>query len=324
MSHLLLFSVLAVLTGATSYKKIIAFIALQRERLNRRDLEQRIQALGRQEEQLRSDAARQQQLAGIAASLEAFRERVQGGLAQASFEQRRQLVLLLIDRVVVTDADVEIRYVLPTSPASEHVRFCHLRKDYFNDPAAGLDGEANLTGLLADDLDGDDRGCGHALTGVAAVGEGALDEWVEAARRLEHRQRAVTVLHRGWASLQHERSPVCIGNSMALAAPYLLARVIAARAAALGRAHTLAVHHRRTRAWAAAGSFAVGHDKGKVQVLPCACIPQAGKLAIGSAPRWQVLGQRPPRAATAQHIEDGVHHFPQWPVSRPPTAAWRR
>ncbi len=34
MSHRLLFSVLAVLTGATSYKKIIAFIALQRERLN--------------------------------------------------------------------------------------------------------------------------------------------------------------------------------------------------------------------------------------------------------------------------------------------------
>jgi len=34
MSHLLLFSVLAVLTGATSYKKIIAFIALQRDRLN--------------------------------------------------------------------------------------------------------------------------------------------------------------------------------------------------------------------------------------------------------------------------------------------------
>ncbi len=34
MSHLLLFSVLATLAGATSYKKIIAFIALQRERLN--------------------------------------------------------------------------------------------------------------------------------------------------------------------------------------------------------------------------------------------------------------------------------------------------
>ena len=53
------------------------------------------------------------------------------GLAQASFEQRRELVLLLIDRVVVTNAEVEIRYALPTSPESEHVRFYHLRKDYF-------------------------------------------------------------------------------------------------------------------------------------------------------------------------------------------------
>ena len=34
MRHLLLFSVLAMLAGATSYQKIIAFIALQRERLN--------------------------------------------------------------------------------------------------------------------------------------------------------------------------------------------------------------------------------------------------------------------------------------------------
>jgi hypothetical protein len=34
MRHLLLFSVLATLAGATSYQKIITFIALQRERLN--------------------------------------------------------------------------------------------------------------------------------------------------------------------------------------------------------------------------------------------------------------------------------------------------
>ena len=113
-----------------------AVIPLDEYERRRRDLEQRMQALAGQEEQLRSDAARQQQLAGIAATLEAFRGRVQRGLAQASFEQRRQLVLLLIDRVVVTDADVEIRYVLPTSPESEHVRFCHLRKDYFDPPMA--------------------------------------------------------------------------------------------------------------------------------------------------------------------------------------------
>jgi site-specific DNA recombinase len=98
-------------------------------------LEQRVTALVGQEERLRDDAERQRQLAGLAASLEAFRARVQGGLDQATFEQRHQLVLLLIGRVVVTDASVEIRYVLPTSPESEHVRFCHLRKDYFHHPA---------------------------------------------------------------------------------------------------------------------------------------------------------------------------------------------
>ena len=90
-----------------------------------------MRALAEQEDQLCQDAARRQQLAGVAASLEAFRARVQRGLAGAGFEQRRQLALLLVDRVIVTDADVEIRYVLPTSPESEHVRFCHLRKDHF-------------------------------------------------------------------------------------------------------------------------------------------------------------------------------------------------
>jgi len=44
------------------------------------------------------------------------------------------LVELLIDRVVVTDEEVEIRYVIPTSPRGEHRRFCHLRLDYFDLP----------------------------------------------------------------------------------------------------------------------------------------------------------------------------------------------
>src|SRR4051812_49621251 len=54
------------------------------------------------------------------------------GLAQAAFKQRRALVELLIDRVIVTDGDVEIRYVMPTNRASEQVRFCHLRLAYLD------------------------------------------------------------------------------------------------------------------------------------------------------------------------------------------------
>jgi site-specific DNA recombinase len=96
----------------------------------RQGLEQHLQALVRQEDQLAADAQRQQDLAGLTQSVEAFCARVQAGLQQATWEQQRQLIELLIDRVVVTDADVEIRYVIPTTPASEHVHFCHLRTDY--------------------------------------------------------------------------------------------------------------------------------------------------------------------------------------------------
>jgi site-specific DNA recombinase len=36
---------------------------------------------------------------------------------------------LLIDRVIVTDGDVEIRYVVPTSPDGEREPFWRLRSD---------------------------------------------------------------------------------------------------------------------------------------------------------------------------------------------------
>lgn len=111
-----------------------AVLSLDEYERRRRDLEQRASALAAHEAQLRGDATRQRELAGIAASLEAFRERAHRGLAGATAAQRRELVLLLIDRVIVTGAEVEIRYVLPTSPDSEHVRFCQLRTDYFGHP----------------------------------------------------------------------------------------------------------------------------------------------------------------------------------------------
>jgi hypothetical protein len=45
-------------------------------------------------------------------------------------------VELLVDRVIVTDEEVEIRYVIPTDPSSEQVSFCHLRIDYSAYPQA--------------------------------------------------------------------------------------------------------------------------------------------------------------------------------------------
>ena len=128
----------------------------------RRDLEQRDQALAEQERQLAAQADRHQELAETAISIENFCARVRTGLDHASFEQKRQLVGLLIDRVIVTDTEVEIHYVIPTHPSSEHVRFCHLRTDYLHLPVAAH-GPRDALGVG-----------GQAADVVAALGGGAL------------------------------------------------------------------------------------------------------------------------------------------------------
>ncbi len=109
-------------------------IPLPEYQRRRTESEQRMAGLEAQANALLAQTNRQQELAGMIHSMEDFCERVQQGLAHATFEQRRQLVELLIDRVVVTHDEVEIRYVIPTSPNGEHARFCHLRTDYFRDP----------------------------------------------------------------------------------------------------------------------------------------------------------------------------------------------
>jgi hypothetical protein len=70
--------------------------------------------------------------AAAARGIEEFCTQVRQGLASATFEQRRVLVELLVDRVIVTDEDVEIRYVIPTSPNPSHQPFCQLRSDYLD------------------------------------------------------------------------------------------------------------------------------------------------------------------------------------------------
>ena len=107
----------------------------------RGELEQKRHGLVQQGQHLDGQAARQSDIAAQVRGAEAFCQRVQAGLADASFAQRRQLVELLIDRVVVTGDEVEIRYVVPTSSRGEHTRFCHLRLDYFDPPVAALEGE---------------------------------------------------------------------------------------------------------------------------------------------------------------------------------------
>lgn len=97
----------------------------------RRELEAQQQILAQQLLELSTQAEQQIELSGYAAGMSEFAQRIAASLDQATFDRKRQLVELLIDRVIVTDEQVEIRYVIPTSPAGEKNRFCHLRSDYF-------------------------------------------------------------------------------------------------------------------------------------------------------------------------------------------------
>ena len=96
----------------------------------RRDLAGQEAALAQQQRELAAAAQQRHDLPALAAGAEAFCAQVRDGLANATFAQRRALVELLIDRVVVTDEVVEIRYAIPTSRDGPHQPFCRLRKDY--------------------------------------------------------------------------------------------------------------------------------------------------------------------------------------------------
>ncbi len=115
----------------------------------RREVETCSWALERQEQELAADVERQGDTARLAAHADAFCRRVREGLADADFARKRALLELLVDRVIVADGAVEIRYVIPTGPSGEREPFCRLRTDYLRpvralaragpvrDPAAG-------------------------------------------------------------------------------------------------------------------------------------------------------------------------------------------
>ena len=107
---------------------------IEREEFERRRKEVAQSQHGFMQQLRQLDAQAQQHVNGaaLAQGIEAFGQRIQPTLDQLTFAQRRQLVELLIDRVIVNDAQVEIRYVVPTGPKGETTPFCHLRLDYFN------------------------------------------------------------------------------------------------------------------------------------------------------------------------------------------------
>ena len=152
-------------------------MALAEYERRRRDLEGKVQALRSQEQQMEAQVDQRIELAGVVSSVEDFCRRVQSGLATATFEQRRELIELLIDRVIVTGSDVEIRYVIPTTPRSEQVRFCHLRTDHLDGlPGRVLARHVTPRAARAQDVEDAIEDQAHIRVAWAAAGLGRRDE----------------------------------------------------------------------------------------------------------------------------------------------------
>src|SRR5262249_33867036 len=114
---------------------------IEREEFERRrkEVTQSQQGLRQQLRQLDAQAQQHVNVAALAQGIETFCQRMQLTLDNLTFAQRRQLVELLIDCVIVNDAQVELRYVVPTGPKGETTPFCHLRLDYLDRPTFLVD-----------------------------------------------------------------------------------------------------------------------------------------------------------------------------------------
>jgi site-specific DNA recombinase len=110
----------------------------------RQELAQTHGSLTQQLRQLEAQAQKQLDLLKLTQHIQDFCREIQPTLNTLDFTQRRQLVELLIDRVIVDDGKVEIRYVVPTNPNGENSLFCHLRKDYLDAPALSIQGHNHL------------------------------------------------------------------------------------------------------------------------------------------------------------------------------------
>lgn len=240
-------------------------------------------SLAEQERRLSGEADRLNETLGLAASLEAFCERVSTGLETATFDQKRRLVELLIDRVVVTGDEIEIRYVFPTSPQSEHVRFCHLRSDYFLHPTPLDHAEPLAPRRAALHPDHIPAVLGDPLVQRMIVILVIPPELRQAGERLpvqlpEYPRGRGAVIRRATGDGHRQEQAESVDHDVPLPADKPLTAVVAVWAADLGRLDRLAVDAAGARRRLPARLLSDPGAQGVVDGPPGAVVPPPGEV----------------------------------------------
>jgi hypothetical protein len=171
------------------------------------------------------------------------------------------------------------------------------REEPLDDPAARVDGEADLIGVLAHDLDRDQRCRGDLFPGISAVGKDAPDKREDAPRDTQKRSATIAVSDTRRMRFEHEAAPVSVDERMALASVRLLSSIVTAWSACLGGLNALAVDDGRCGAGVAPDPFPICHHEHVVYPFKAPVVTPDGKPTVNRLPWRQVVWQQAPRAA---------------------------
>ena len=105
--------------------------------------------------------------------------------------------------------------------------------------------------------------------------------------------------------------PLAVYQDVALAAVDALGAVVAADATDPSCSHRLAVDNPGARLRVTPDTCAELLTQDVVETLPRAVQTPEAKVVVGGLPRWELVRQQPPRAATSNDVEDGVQDLAQ-------------
>ena len=193
-----------------------------------------------------------------------------------------------------------------------------------DNPTPRVDGEADLIGVLAHDLDRDQRRRGDLFPGIRTVGEDALNKREDAPRDSQKRCATIAVLDTRRMWFENEAAPVRVHKRMALTSVDLLSSIVTAWPAGLGGLGALAVDDCRRGAGVASDPFAICHHERVVYPFKAPIVTPGREPTVNRPPWRQVARHRPPRAACPRHVEYSVDDLAHRPLARPARRAGRR
>jgi site-specific DNA recombinase len=93
-------------------------LTLEELKTRRGGLQERIHVLTQQEQELRQQQHQQVRLTELAANIAGLCQAIGSGLPTLDFAGRRKIIELLIDRVILSQDEIEIRYAIPLTGIS--------------------------------------------------------------------------------------------------------------------------------------------------------------------------------------------------------------